>query len=124
MGFHLVEFEERGNQTLEYKFQLNEEHQSDNMRYDMIIGNYLLWNMSLDIRFSEETVNWDSDKIQLKTNGAIQQKEICKMLYSMHVESPIIKEAKERTDWILDSVYLKVDINTMVIDGLNIHRNP
>lgn len=42
------------------------------------------------------------------------------MLYSMHVKIQIIKEAEERMDLILDSDYLKVDMNTMD-DKLDIH---
>lgn len=118
MGFHLLEFEERGNQKVEYKFQVDEEHWSDKMQYGMIIRNNLLWNMGLDICFSDELMNWDSNKIPLKTNRVIQHKEIFKMSYSMYVKSPIIKEAEERTDQILNLDYLKVDINMIgIISG-------
>ena len=44
------------------------------------------------------------------------------MFYSMHIEAPILKEAEERAERILDANYLKVNINKMV-DNLNIKRD-
>ena len=35
------------------------------------------------------------------------------MLHSMHTDSPIIKEAEERTAKILDANYFMIDINEM-----------
>ena len=49
VGFNLIEFKEQRNQTVEYKFQVDKEHWSDNMQHIMIIGNNMLWNMGLDI---------------------------------------------------------------------------
>ena len=41
-------------------------------------------------------------------------REMCEMLYSIHTDSPLIKEMEERTDRILDADYSAVDIPAMV----------
>ena len=43
------------------------------------------------------------------------------MLYSIHLDSLILKETEEQVKKILDSDYSKVEIDEMV-DGLDIHR--
>ena len=100
VGFRLVEFEQKGKQTIEYKFQVNgtKYPEGKEPKYDMVIGNELLWNMGMVIDFKNETLDWDGDKIPLKINGAIQDKEVCQMLYSMHTDAPIIQEAEERAE--------------------------
>lgn len=91
---------------MEFEFQVDEEYWSDKLWSNIIIGNNLLWNMGMDIRFSNAD-DWDGKKISMKTNGAIEYKEIYKMLYSIFVKSPIIKEAKERIDQILESDFFE-----------------
>ena len=59
-------------------------------------------------------------QIPLKIDGALQDKRVYSMLYTMHLDSPILKEMEERVEKILDSDYSGVDIDEMV-DGLDIH---
>ena len=47
MGFQLVEFEEHGKQTEEYKFQVA--NTAEDSCYDIITSNNLLWNIGIDI---------------------------------------------------------------------------
>ena len=88
----------------------------------MVIENKLLWNMGMVIDFKNELLDWDGDKIPLKINGAIQDENICQMLYSMHTDAPIIQEAEERAERILDADYSKVNIDEMV-DELKIDKD-
>ena len=80
----------------------------------MVIRSNLLLNMGMIINFR--------DKIPLKTDRAIQNKDVCCMLYSMHTNAPILKEAEEWAERILDANYSKVNINEM-IDDLDIKRD-
>ena len=82
----------------------------------MVIGNDLLWNMGMNIEFSNEQLVWDGDTIPMKTDGTIIDKEVCHMIYSLHTDAPILKEAEKRANQILDADYLKVDIDEMVND--------
>ena len=66
------------------------------------------------IDFKNEMLDWDGDKIPLKINGAIQNNDVGNMLYSMHTNVPIIQEAEERAERILDADYSKVNIDDMV----------
>ena len=81
-----------------------------------------MWNMGVKIDFRDEILEWDGHKIPLKIDGALQDKRICLMLYTMHLDLPILKETEEQVKKILDSNYSKVDINEMV-DGLDIGRD-
>lgn len=66
------------------------------------------------IDFKHKTLNWDGDKISFKINGTIQDKNVCKILYSLHNDALILKEAAERAERILDTDYSKANIDKMV----------
>ena len=76
----------------------------------MIIGADLMWNMGINIQYSEERIRWDDRYIPIETRGTLMDYEYCKMLYAMHTDSPLLKEIEERQARILDADYLKVDI--------------
>ncbi|OEU11608.1 hypothetical protein FRACYDRAFT_244725 [Fragilariopsis cylindrus CCMP1102] len=67
VGFKMIEFENQKNQTIEYKFQVDETSNPRKQQYDVIIGNDLLWNMGINILFKEQEIHWNEDKIPLKT---------------------------------------------------------
>ena len=115
----MVEFENNNSITVEHTFQVDDRQRSKKVMYDMIIGNDLMWNMGIDISFSKELIEWNDDAILLKRYGTIQNVDVCEMLYSIHTDSPILQEAEERQNCILDSDYSKVDIASMVA-GLEI----
>ena len=54
------------------------------------------------------------DFIPLKELNTLVDREMCDMLYSIHTDSPLIKDMEERTDRILDADYSAVDIPAMV----------
>ena len=87
----------------------------------MIIGNDLLWNMAFYIHFGDKKIVLDGNKIPLKMDGMIFDRKFCALLYIMHREILILKESEEQCAKILNTDYLKDDINWMV-DGLDIHQ--
>ena len=120
MGFCLVEFEEKGKQTVKHEFQVDGIHYESDPSYDVIINSNFMWNMGMKINLRDKILNWDGDKIPLKINGANQEKHVCLMLYIIHINLPLLKETEEQVEKILDSDYSKVDINQMFND-LDIH---
>ena len=50
----------------------------------------------------------------MKQLNTIHDKEVCEMLYSIHTDSPLIKEQEDRMNKMLDCDYSKVDIEKMV----------
>ena len=114
VGFRFVEFENNSDITVEHRFQVDEIHTPRQSKDDMIIGSDLLWNMGMDIRYSCERVEWLDDYIQLKPLNTLAERGVCEMLYAIHTDDPIIKEAEERQNRILDADYSKVDIPAMV----------
>ena len=55
-------------------------------------------------------LRWLDDKIPMKQLNTIHDKEVCEMLYSIHTDSPIIKEQEDWMNKMLDCDYSKVDI--------------
>ena len=125
MGFQLVEFEQKGKQTIKYKFQVNgtKYPKGKEPKYDMVIGNELLWNIGMVIDFKNKTLYWDGDKIPLKINGAIQDKEVCQMLYSMHTNAPIIQEAEEQAERIYWMPIIQKSTSTTWLTNYKSTRN-
>ena len=58
----------------------------------------------------------------MKINCTIQDNKVCKIHYSLHTNAPILKEVEEWAECILDTNYLKVNINKMV-DELDIDKD-
>ena len=50
---------------VKYEFQVDETNSMKNSCYDIIIGKDLLWNMGVYVWFSDETIEWDHNKIPL-----------------------------------------------------------
>ena len=123
VGFKMVEFKSQKNNTIEYKFQVDERSDPRKQLYDVIIGNDLLWNMGVNILSKEQQIKWNEDKVPLKSIGAVHDRDMCSMLYSMHTDSPLLQEAEERQNKMLDCNYSKMDIDAIVssldIDGNN-----
>ena len=115
VGFKMIEFNQHQHQTIEYEFQVDEtKYSKQKQHYDMIIGNDLLWNMGINILYNEQQIQWNGDSIPLKSVGMLQSKDVCSMLYSIHTDSPLIKEAEDRQNKMLDADYSKVDISKMI----------
>ena len=88
VGFKMVEFEKQKNITVEYEFHVDETSDPDKQMYDVIIGNDLLYNMGVNILFKEQEMQWNDEMFPLKTIGAVHDRDMCSMLYSMHTDSP------------------------------------
>ena len=58
----------------------------------------------------------------MKTIGAVHDRDMCNMLYSMHTDSLLLREAEERQNLMLDCNYSKVDVDAMVTE-LNIDNS-
>lgn len=115
MGFKFVQVEEKGKQTVEYEFQINETNSAEHSCYSIIIDNDLLWNMGIDIWYTNQTIEWDRNKIILQIDKTLSDPDKCDILiYRIHTDSPIIKEVEEQTAKALEANYSKVYIDKMV----------
>mgnify|MGYP005753024869 CR=1 FL=1 len=76
--------------------------------YDMIIGRDLLRSLAIDIKFSNETVEWDGAYIPMKgMNASIET--------DYHIEdSFVIDSAASRIKTILDAKYVKANLEEIV----------
>ena len=116
VGFKMVEFESQLNNTIECHFQVDETSDPEKQLYDVVIGNDLLYNMGINILFKERQIQWNDDEIPLKEMGLVHNREFCVMLHSMYTDSPLLQEAEEQQDKMMDCNYSKVDIDAMVAD--------
>jgi hypothetical protein len=81
--------------------------------YDMIIGQDLLTNLGIDIRFSTNTVEWDSIEIPMKESDATVK--------SFHVGDPdSIKEANERIQGILEAKYQAANLREICNNSMHL----
>ena len=70
--------------------------------------------MGMIIDFKHKMLNWDGDKISLKINGTIQDKNVCKMLYSLHTNAPILKEVEDEQKSTLTRLWLMTFTSTRI----------
>ena len=75
--------------------------------------------MGVNILYSDKTIPWLDNSTPLKPCNSLKDNDVCKMLYAIHTNSPLIKEMEERQNKVLDTDYLAVHILAMV-DGLDI----
>ena len=61
--------------------------------------------MGVNILFKEQQIQWNEDKIPLKTIGAVHNRDMCAILYSMYTDSPLLQEVEERQNMMLDCNY-------------------
>ena len=91
-------------------------HVADDMgAYDMIIGRDVLSFLGIDIKFSEQVVEWDHSEMPFKPKDATVRTQY-------HVaESMAVNEATERIKDILDAKYEAADLNQVCLtqDHLN-----
>jgi len=79
--------------------------------YDMIIGRDLLQFLEIDIRFSDEMVEWDGVEMPFKDGDAMPRD-------AYHIsDSPEIEDAVDRVRRILDAKYEAADLQE-VVNGL------
>ena len=103
------------NHTVNLKFNLSELHDNrtitwnvhlaqDLGAYDMIIGRDLLSDLSIDLRFSDQTIVWDGHDIPFKESDATPET-------SFHIrESMAVDDATKRVKEILDAKYLPANL--------------
>ena len=72
--------------------------------------------MGVNILFKERQIQWNDNKIPLKTVGSVHNKDTCSMIYSKYTNSPLLQEAEERQDKMMDCSYSKVDIDALVAE--------
>ena len=81
--------------------------------YDMIIGRYLLTDLGIDIRFSTNTVEWDSIEIPMKESDATVE--------SFQVADPdSIKEANEHIQGILEAKYQAANLREICNNSMHL----
>ena len=112
VGFRLPEF--TGSRVVRQEFQIDTTQRPADTHYDVILGNDVLFDLGVDIKFSTHTVKWEGEAIPLKAHGMLSDPDTVNILYNLYADSPILKESEHRQAKILDADYSKVDIDQMV----------
>ena len=87
-------------------------NKSKDSKYDMLIGNDILYDLGIDLMFSEEIIRWDNpnnpfdyDSIPMKTLGTLSDEGICSMIYDLHTTGQILQSEEKRQRKIIDANY-------------------
>ena len=100
--FTLLEFTDA--KKINYKFQL-----TDNLgNYDIILGRDFMTELSLEISYVDNCVNWDNLSVPLKQEGGDQSS------FFIREESKSVTESTNRIKRILDAKYEKADLPSLV----------
>ena len=84
--------------------------------YDMIIGRDILTDLGIDIRFSNNTVEWDDSEIPMKDADLDEQE-------SYHVgDGDIADDAIERIKKILDAKYEPADLRAVSKEAVHLEE--
>ena len=80
----------------------------ENINYDMIIGNDLLQELQVDIKYSTATIEWDGAEVPMRSRDATVED-------SFYIsDTPSLQEAAERIKEILDAKYEPADLDEVV----------
>ena len=96
---------------VEWEFTVDESSDPATAPYDMIIGTDLLTALEMDLKFSNQTIVWDDLTAPMQTSKDQDEDEIA---YVLATEAPILKQAEERQNRILDANYTAIDLDEKV----------
>ena len=122
INFTLDEF---GKSTkISHSFDLDES--KDGIGYDMLIGRDLLDKLKIDLRFSDKMIKWEDQLVPMKSFSKTwkdkhpTRKEV-KATILRSIAPRSTQQATDRALKILDSEYVKADLNNIVdnADSLN-----
>jgi len=80
----------------------------------MILGMDLMTEIGIMVDTEAKCIRWEGNIAPLKHKGDLSDKNTLNTVYHMSVEPPILQQAEERQNRILDANYSKVDINEYV----------
>ena len=90
VAFKLVEFNKNKDLLINYKFQVDKVNKSKDSKYDMVIGNDILYDLQIDLLYSEERIRLGSpnnpfeyNSITMKELGSMSDTESCAILYDL-----------------------------------------
>ena len=111
LQFKLPEFHEK--RVVEYQVHVTK----DLGRYDMIIGRDILEELGIDIKFSNNTMEWDDKVVPMKSIDAEVED-------SFHAEdSEAMQDATDRIKQILDAKYEPADLDEVVASCKHLDAN-
>jgi hypothetical protein len=89
----------------------------ENINYDMIIGNDLLQELQVDIKYSTATIEWDGAEVPMRSRDATVED-------SFYIsDTPSLQEAAERIKEILDAKYEPADLDEVVAACTHLSSN-
>jgi hypothetical protein len=80
----------------------------------MIIGTYLMEEMGMRIDFQQSEMTWDGIICPLQPCDLVSNPEIEQLLYAMAVEPPILKEAEDWYNRILEADNTHINVKSHV----------
>jgi transposase InsO family protein len=106
--FRLTEF--NTSKIVTWPCHIDETTPRKNAQYDMIIGTDLMTELGIDINFSTNKMSWEGVDIPMRPKNQITDRTVATALYHMVMEAPILKQAEQRQQRILDADYAATDV--------------
>ena len=86
----------------------------ESIHYDMIVGNDLLEDLKLDIKYSTATIEWDGAEVPMRSRDATEKDS-----YYIN-DTPCLEEAAERIKQILDAKYEPANLDEVVAEATHL----
>ena len=107
-------FPELNNKTVTWKCHVDDTHKPHEASYDMIIGLDLMVELGIFVNTATLTVDWEDHSAPLKPRGYLSESDNMEALYHLYQEPPVLQQAEERHNRIVDADYSAVDIRDHV----------
>jgi len=107
-------FPELNNKTVTWTCHVDDTHKPHEASYDMIIGMDLMVDIGIFVNTATRTVDWGDHSTPLKPRGCLADSEYMEAIYQLTQEPPVLQQAEERHNYIVDADYSAVDIRDHV----------
>ena len=98
-------------------FNIIKENRNVNLDYDIIIGRNVLSDLGIILDFTENTIKWESQEIQMKDTSFFQNKERLFYAFYNSTEPEELKEMAYRAEQIADANYEKANLANIIHDN-------
>ena len=116
--FTLPEFDT--NKVIEWQAHVDDSDYGG--EYDMIIGTDLMTALGLDLKYSTNSIVWDTVEISMKSLDEVRSSYVMTCYYHWCYESAQVTDATKRVTRILDAKYKKADLNEVVRDATHLTK--
>lgn len=107
-------FPELNTKTVTWTCHVDDQHSPKEVSYDMIIGMDLMVELGIFVNTATLTIDWGEHSAPLKPCGCLADSEYMEALYHLTQEPPVLQQAEEQHNYIIEADYSTADIKEHV----------